>query len=135
MDSCVAIGHFAVRKEVVKHREYSALEGFADGCDFPSVHFEKLGMLPLFPPKSLAELYTFVYDWSPREGAGRYEDALDLWSLFFKADKEKLTNRTRTEGLQGKPQRKSYNLTIWKTMVIRCGQEREDLPWMSSWDG
>lgn len=50
IDSCVTVGCFAAGEARVKHRGYSALEGFADACNF-QISFEKLGHLPLFPDK------------------------------------------------------------------------------------
>lgn len=63
------------------------------------------------------------------------DDTPDLWSLIFYTGKNKLTSRTGSEGLQGVHQRRSCYLTLWKTMVIRCGQKEQELLCMLGYNG
>lgn len=47
------------------------------------------------------------------------------------AGKKNMTDQTRTKRFHGICQPKIYNLTMWKSMMTGCGQERGELPWMS----
>lgn len=72
----------------------------------------------------------------PREPAMHSDVARDLWIPMFKNGEGKLTNRAGKNGLQGICQSRSHypTIPIWKMVVIRCGQDGEELPRMSDYD-
>lgn len=129
------IWYFATREVEVKHRGCSVLEGFADKWDFPSVFFDRFRAQPSFPREKLAELYMFVFNSGLGERRMHINVAQNLWILIFNALKKRLKVRTRPEGYHGIRQQRNCYLTLWKTMVVGCRQEWEQLPWMSWSDG